>query len=409
MNVVSGDRLWIKDTPIPKQYKYLDSNIECDVAVIGAGVIGALCAFHFAEAGLHTVLVDRGVAGYLSTSASTAILQYEVDTDLIGLGGMIGMEKATQSFKLFEKAVYDIEKIIKGFDNKCEFRTRQSLYYSFNPGDIDYMRREFELRKAGGLNVEFIDRAAAQKLFSFRVEAGILSHSGAGDINPYAFCHELISNAEEKSAQIFENTEIIKLEPSSSSVVLTTNIDRKIRARKVVIASGYEAVRLIREKIASFSRTFTIATSPVKSFNGWPNQCIIRDNRSAYNYLRTSFDSRILMGGEDVDLGSRNSNIALLKNMDKFVSERYCLLENKLKSYFPAIDDIKAEYAFNGIFGTTKDGLPYIGEHSKYPNCYFSLCYGSNGIVYGVLAAQLIRDMIVGKTPRESELFRFGR
>jgi glycine/D-amino acid oxidase-like deaminating enzyme len=76
---------------------------------------------------------------------------------------------------------------------------------------------------------------------------------------------------------------------------------------------------------------------------------------------------------------------------------------------FPNIEGIEAEFNFNGLFGDTKDSLPYIGEYEKMPNCYFCLGYGSNGILYATFGAQIIRDMYLGKKNPDSELFKFGR
>ena len=49
-------------------------------AVIGGGITGALIAYHLTEAGCDTVVLDRRDIGGGSTSASTSLLQYEVDT-----------------------------------------------------------------------------------------------------------------------------------------------------------------------------------------------------------------------------------------------------------------------------------------------------------------------------------------
>jgi glycine/D-amino acid oxidase-like deaminating enzyme len=95
--------------------------------------------------------------------------------------------------------------------------------------------------------------------------------------------------------------------------------------------------------------------------------------------------------------------------MESFLENKYSTLENKLKSFFPQIKDIEVEYKFNGVFGVTSDGLPYIGEHPDHPNTFFCLSYGSNGILYGIVGAQMLRDLYLGEVRKELKLFRFGR
>ena len=52
-----------------------------DVVVIGGGITGALAAVHLADAGVKTMVLDERNIGTGSTSASTALLQYEIDCD----------------------------------------------------------------------------------------------------------------------------------------------------------------------------------------------------------------------------------------------------------------------------------------------------------------------------------------
>lgn len=408
MKLVSGDRIWIKEVPIPHQYPYLHEDAECDVVVVGAGITGALCAYYLTEAGIKTILVDRNIIGYSSTSASTSILRYEVDIDLTGLRSLIGLSKAARSFKLNEKAVNDLHDIVDKIDSKCGFEFRESLYYTYKPSHVHNIREEYILRKEYGFDVEFLDRKTATSMFSFAIDAGILSKSGSAQVNPYTLTHDLISYSIGKGLSVFENTGIAEIRNLGKSILLETFIGKRIKAKKAIISTGYEGANYT-DKVATFSRTFTIVTKPVTDFEGWRNKCIIRDDQPNYNYFRTTPDDRIIIGGEDVDIGGRNSKIARLEDMEQFVDDRFSLLENKLKKHFPDIQDLETEYRFTGIFGVTKDGLPYIGEYKNFPNCYFCLCYGANGILYAVLGAQFIRDMYLGDHPQDVELFRFGR
>ena len=62
-----------------------------------------------------------------------------------------------------------------------------------------------------------------------------------------------------------------------------------------------------------------------------------------------------------------------------------------------------------GTFGETKDGLAYIGATPEFPNAYFALGYGGNGIVYSLIAAEIIRDAFLGQPNPQHELFSFDR
>jgi len=76
----------IGEVPLP-----LSRDRRCDVAVIGAGITGALVSDALSEAGLSVIAVDRRYPGHGSTSAPPSFLQYEFDaspTDLPGNSGV---------------------------------------------------------------------------------------------------------------------------------------------------------------------------------------------------------------------------------------------------------------------------------------------------------------------------------
>jgi glycine/D-amino acid oxidase-like deaminating enzyme len=70
---------------------------------------------------------------------------------------------------------------------------------------------------------------------------------------------------------------------------------------------------------------------------------------------------------------------------------------------------LERDYAWEGLFATTPDGLPYIGPHRRYPKHLFALGYGGNGMTFGFLAGALLLDWYRGVRSRDHELFAFGR
>jgi glycine/D-amino acid oxidase-like deaminating enzyme len=83
-------------------------------------------------------------------------------------------------------------------------------------------------------------------------------------------------------------------------------------------------------------------------------------------------------------------------------------LVRRFGAMFPGAE-FEAAYAWAGTFGETKDGLAYIGPNPEWPNAYFALGYGGNGITMSVVAARLITDHYLGRENPDAEIFRFGR
>ena len=65
-------------------------------------------------------------------------------------------------------------------------------------------------------------------------------------------------------------------------------------------------------------------------------------------------------------------------------------LRADLSRVYPALEHTAIDYAWDGLFATTSDGLPYIGTHRHYPRHLFALGYGGNGMTFGFLAAEVL-------------------
>lgn len=71
----------------------LTKDQKADVVVIGAGITGAMVASQLSAGGFSLILLDRRGPLKGATSATTALLQYEIDQPLIKLRHQIGEPK----------------------------------------------------------------------------------------------------------------------------------------------------------------------------------------------------------------------------------------------------------------------------------------------------------------------------
>jgi len=409
VKIVTGETIWSKINEIPTQYEYLKDDITCDVLIIGAGVTGALCSYYFSKENIKTVLVDQNIIGYGSTRGCTAILQYEIDKDLHKLESQLGHYNAIESFKEMQNGLVDIDTIIPELDDDCDYETKDCLYYTDKNKYIKDLKLEYIAREKAGFDVELIDSNNNDNRFSFDIKLGIYSNNLARQLDPYRFTHSLIRKAKNNGARVYENVKVLTIDNSEDYVKVTTNKEKTITAKKIIIATGYKAKNFFKKKILYLSRSFNIVTEPLDTTPGWYNKCIIRDNLDPYCYVRSTKDNRMIFGGEDVTIHQFTKKLKDLNQDDKLSNDKYDILYDKLLSQFPKISDPQIEYSFSGYFGETKDGLPYIGEHPDYRNYYFCLGYGSNGIVNAALGAKILKDLYLGKYSSMLYLFRFNR
>src|ERR1700689_4597194 len=128
LDLRTGRPVWLMTPRRIACHRKLTKNISTEVAVVGAGVSGALIAHRLTSLGKRVIVVDGRDVGMGSTMASTAILSYEPDVHLVDLISQIGKRSAIRAYRAGLEALESLEKTIKTLDAPCDFRRRESLY-----------------------------------------------------------------------------------------------------------------------------------------------------------------------------------------------------------------------------------------------------------------------------------------
>jgi len=401
MDLTSGAPFWIIRDGLPAVYPKLMRDRVCDVAVIGGGITGALVAHRFAQEGIQVILIERREIGHGSTAATTALIQYEIDSSLCELIERVGEAHAVRSYELCQEAVRGIERLATEGGDGCGYRRKKSLYLASRPRDREVLKQEHDARRRMGIEVDLLDPQDIVQRFSFRRPAALLSQL-AGEVDAYRLTHKLLAAAIPGGLEVYDRTVVSKIETNNEGVELITGEGCRIRARKVVFATGYETPEYLDKKIVTLTSTFALATAPVDSFEGWgEGQCLIWETARPYFYARTTQDGRIMMGGAD-------RPFATAHKQDKLLSRQTAKLEKQFTRLFPQIP-IDVDWSWGGTFGETKDGLPYIGTVPQFPHGYFALGYGGNGITFSLIAADLLLDLFLQRRNPDLEIFRFDR
>lgn len=400
MDLKSTYPFWPVELGLVHTYPPLEDDLTCDVVVIGGGITGALVAYHLVEAGFDTVVLDKRDIGWGSTSATTGLLQYEIDTPLHELIEMVGEDHAVRSYQACLQAINKIERLIEALGEPCAFQRKQSLFLASRRRDVKALQTEYDARRKLGIQLDWLTEHDIAACFSFSRPAALLSHDAA-QLNAYQMTHVLLMHAMQRGLRVFDRTAVTKVQSGDDGVKLDTDRACTVRARKVVFASGYETQTYLKHPVAKLISTFALVSEPLASFEGWYEQCLIWESSHPYLYLRTTTDGRVMMGGEDEDFRDPIRR-------DRLIGRKTKKLHDKFRKLFPRIE-MEVAFAWAGTFGETKDGLAYIGEAPEWPNAYFALGYGGNGITYSVLAAEIIRDALLNRPNEHADLFRFDR
>ena len=396
---VKGDCIFTRINKIAKQYEYLTEDINTEVIIIGGGVTGAILGYYFSENNINCVILEKSRIGHGSTSITTSLLQYELDSNAMGLKTYTSLENIIRSYKLGVKALDEIQEFINNYGNKCDFKRVDTFLYTAKNLEKKEMEEEYRIRKDSGLPVEFIDEK--NNPFLYDVKGGVLGKGGGAVFDPYKFTHHLIDVSTKKVLRAYENTEVIDVKYYKDDVVVETVYGHKVKGKIVIVATGYNTGLFTKRSFGTKTTTFNIATRPIDNIEDIYKDVVTRDNMVPYHYFRTTRDNRLIIGGEDINFMPDIYN-------EKLCSKSYEKLEQRLKMLFSNLN-IEIEYRYCGAFASTQDNLGFIGKDPSNSKLWYCLGYGANGILYAILGGMMLSKLYTGAENKDMNLFKVDR
>ncbi len=401
MKLKSSEPFWLVKNGIIHSYPSLKENATTEILIIGGGITGSLIAHRCMEEGYKTMVIDRREIAHGSTSATTSMLQYEIDVPLYELIEKIGEEGAVASYRACYASIDDLGKIAKKVKSDCGFRKKESLYFAAYKKDVSWLKQEFEAREKYGFPVKWLDAPAIQKKYGLEnTFGGILSQQG-GNVDAFQLAHDILAFNYKKGLSIYDKTEIRNVHYKRNGVTVTTENGHTIKAKKIIYCNGFESTEIIKDKFVKLLSTYAVVGEQSGEDHSHLNDTLFWSTADPYIYMRTTDDNRLLIGGEDEDFVNAAKRDALLY-------KKSIKLEKQLGRILPDYD-FNTDFVWAGTFGETKDGLPYIGKHPDFPNSYFVLGFGGNGITFSVVGMDMVAAMLKGEKHPLDRHFRFRR
>jgi glycine/D-amino acid oxidase-like deaminating enzyme len=375
-------------------------HLQCEIAVIGAGITGALVSHALREKGYQVILLDKRDVASGSTAATTSLLQYEIDMPLFRLAKLIGEEGAATCYTAGVEAIHQLRKLIESYELDCKFETKKSLYIAQEEKDSAWLEKEYEIRNKYKLGVTWLERQQLQQTYGLYSAGGICSDTAAC-VDAYRLTHELIAYNAGKGLKTYDQTEIKEFHLKEKQPYLLTKTNCKVTFRKIIFCTGYEAIPMIKERIAKLFYTYACVSERNIKLSEELKGTLLWDSGSPYFYMRYTDDNRLLIGGEDSTFN--------FPFFQQFIKERKSgKLQQIVKRLIKDIHFIE-DFCWAGKFGSTKDGLPYIGASPEYENALFVLGFGGNGITFSVQAMRIITAILAEEKHDLIHPYRFGR
>ncbi len=361
---------------------------RCDVCVVGAGFTGISTALSLAEKGKRVIVVEGSRIGFGASgrNGGQIVNSFNRDIDYIfkNYGDDIGQKMAKMAFAGSELIRHRIEK----YNIDCDLK-HGNVFAACNKKQFEELKAKKALWESHGHNeLELLTASSIQDhIGTDRYAGGLLDRKG-GHIQPLNLVLGQARAFEELGGQIFEDSEVVRLEKGVPGKVVTKQ--GTVIADKIVVAGNAYVFGLLPEveKKAMPCGTQVIATEPLPEDlqkQLLPTDRCVEDCNYLLDYYRLSGDGRLIYGG-GTTYGARDPG--------KIES---IIVPKMLKTY-PMLKDVKIDFAWTGNFLLTMMRMPQVGKIGE--NLYYAQGYSGHGVTNSHLMGEILSDAIDGETER---------
>ena len=377
-------------------YPPLQSDLECDVAVVGGGLAGVSAAIELADRGYDVVLLEAQQVGWGASgrNGGQAIAGLACDQEVIEK--QLGSEASRRVWAMTMEALRLIGERRERFAIECDWRPGfLSLAVSERKGR-GLQAWQAHMAQAYGYATEWIaPNQMAQWIASPRFHSGLHDPLG-GHLHPLKYSMGLAQAAAGLGVRIHEGSAVLGIEPGLTARLRTAT--GSVRASHVLLA-GNVYLNGIAPMLAKRSMpvgTYVVASEqldPALADSLIPSQAAACDTNFVLDYFRPTVDHRMLYGGRV------SYSTATPANLSASMHER-------MVRTFPQLARAKVEFAWGGFVDISMNRapdfgrLPDAGAPREYANVYYLQGFSGHGLALTGLAGRLVAEAIAGDAER---------
>ncbi|WP_235838955.1 NAD(P)/FAD-dependent oxidoreductase [Desulfosporosinus metallidurans] len=356
-----------------------------DIIIIGAGIIGLSIAYHLLEAAPKlsvTLLEKEKMLGGGSTGKGTGSIRYQLSSPQLRRLSLLSRDFFLKFESTFDAPIWYLEK-------GC-------LMLAADEGSWNHLQLTTEQVVADGIPMELLKQEELLKNFPYlhssRFLGGTLCPWDAY-ADPYAVLAALYAAVRRKGATVHFGREATKLILNGDTIKGVETGQGTIWSPLIVNAAGPYAAQLaatvgITLPVQPFRRQVYVCTNPKDVPPATP---LIVDLSTGF-YLHQEASARtVLLGGTDKDTWPGFEEV-----VDKSVAEDFFLAATET---IPSTIDIKWLRTYTGICEQTPDFHPIIGEAPGLKGFFLANGLSGHGFMHAPAVGRIVADLILnGKT-----------
>jgi len=362
----------------------LTKNIEVDVAVVGGGMAGLMCAQRAREQGFSVTIIEAAYCGAGASGKSSGFITPDSELELSDLISAYG---ESQAKKLWEFVTSGCEAIRKNIlDNKleCDYQVQDSLFIANTRKGRDKILHEHSARQQLNYSSTLYEAKNIPDIVKSNHYHGAVRYPGTFGIVSYLYCQGLKNVLVKQGVKVYERIPVTQI---NGHILHCGNY--QVTAKNIIVSIDHflPALGIVPHDVYH-AQTFLALSSPLtlsEQKKIFPqDNLMVWDTDLIYQYYRMTGEGRLLLGG---------SNVLYTYKRQKSHSPQLVIkkLHRYLQTKFPEVD-IKLEYFWPGFIGVSKDFLPIAGQHPHLPYVYYIA--GAAGLPWAAALGRYMADKI---------------
>jgi glycine/D-amino acid oxidase-like deaminating enzyme len=351
-----------------------------DVVVVGAGIVGAACAFECARAGLSVSLLESGIAGGGATAA--------------GMGHIVVMDDSEAQFELTLRSRRLWDDLAMELPPRAEFVRTGTIWVASDDDEMNGLRKRQKFYRERGVETELLDApelAEAEPELRTGLAGGLLV-PGDAVVYPPCVTEFLIDRLRACGGNFRPGTEVVAVE--SGSVMLKDG--SRLQTGYVVVAAGQWAKRLlpplplrwrkghlvITDRYPGFVRHQLVETGYLKSAHSGEADSV------AFNIQPRATGQMLLGSSRQFDVDDAAVDALVVGHMVA-----------KAADFLPGLGRLQAIRAWTGQRAATPDKLPLVGPVTGKDGVIAAAGHEGLGITTSLGTAHLVRALVTNQRP----------
>mgnify|MGYP001182675420 FL=1 len=377
----------------------LTKNINCEIAIIGGGYTGLLCAINLIENyNLDVILLEAGKVGWGASSRNGGFCSFPpIKTSFKRLQRIYGKEETKKFFQNAVEGSNYTKDIISNYNIDCDVTGESNFIVAHHPNKFKQIKEQAEIYKNEfGIQTEIYSKEEFNNIGHGGTEQfGALSYKPGFAINPLKFVNGIAKYALSKKLKIFEHTFVDKIDKINGSYNLITK-EGSVNAKKIVVATNgfYQEglVPQLNDRILPVISNIIVTRQLTKNeidLHNFKTFSPIANTKNLLYYYRKLPDNRILFGTRGDFIGSDHSNLVRSK-----------IMENFFKNIFPSWSNISVDYNWRGLIAMSQKLTPSIGK-IKNEEIYYGFGYHGVGVASAPWTGKQLSKLVFSSNSKD--------